>query len=102
MEVFAYVFETTYELYLQVQEDLLLRIVEIVEASAEVLLFRHVLCISARDGSGRSEAKASRGGSASVAEQGELPFPDFAPQQIAEMNNKLEYPAPESTLFKKK
>jgi MscS family membrane protein len=33
LEVFAYVLETSYEAFLEVQEDLLLRIVEIVEAS---------------------------------------------------------------------
>jgi MscS family membrane protein len=33
-------------------------------------------------------------------EQGELPFPNFAPERIAEMKNKLEYPSTESAMRK--
>jgi MscS family membrane protein len=33
-------------------------------------------------------------------EQGELPFPNFAPERIAEMNNKLEYPSTDSAVRK--
>jgi hypothetical protein len=29
-------------------------------------------------------------------EKGELPFPDFSPETIAEMNNQLEYPTLDS------
>jgi hypothetical protein len=31
-----------------------------------------------------------------------LPFPDFSPETIAEMDNKAEYPPPESALRNKK
>ena len=35
-------------------------------------------------------------------EQGRLPFPDFSPETIAEIENKTEYPPPESALRKKR
>ena len=31
-------------------------------------------------------------------EQGELPFPDFSPETISEMDGKIEYPPPDSAL----
>ena len=34
-------------------------------------------------------------------EQGELPFPDFSPEKISEIDNKLEYPSPGSALRNK-
>ena len=103
IEVFAYVFEITYEPYLEVQEDLLLRIVEIVEASGGSFAFPSRTVYVSRE-TAVDEAKRNQAVETvrQWREQGKLPFPDFAPQQIAEMNNKLEYPAPESTLFKKK
>jgi MscS family membrane protein len=33
-------------------------------------------------------------------DQGELPFPDFSPETIAEINNRLEYPPPDSAVRK--
>jgi MscS family membrane protein len=35
-------------------------------------------------------------------EQGELPFPDFSPETIAEIDNRLEYPPPDSALREKR
>jgi hypothetical protein len=33
--------------------------------------------------------------------QSKLPFPDFAPDDVADIENKLEYPAPGSASHKK-
>jgi MscS family membrane protein len=35
-------------------------------------------------------------------EEGKLPFPDFPPETISEIENKTEYPPPESALRKKR
>jgi MscS family membrane protein len=103
IEVFAYVVETTYETYLEVQEDLLLRIVETVEASGGSFAFPSRTVYIGRETAG-DEAKRSQAVETvrQWRAQGELPFPDFAPDRIAEMDSRLEYPSPGSALFKKK
>jgi MscS family membrane protein len=35
-------------------------------------------------------------------EKGELPFPDFPPETISEIDNKIEYPPPDSALREKR
>ncbi len=35
-------------------------------------------------------------------QQGKLPFPDFTPETIAKINNRLEYPPPDSARGRKK
>ena len=95
LEVFAYVLETEYAAFLHVQEDLLLHIMEIVEASGSSLAFPSQVTYVTRD-AGLDAGKAEEA-AATVRrwrEQGELPFPDFSSEKIAEINNRLEYPPP--------
>ena len=103
LEVFAYVLETDYASFLPIQEDLLLRIMEIVETSGSGFAFPSQITYVARD-AGLDAAKSEQA-IATVRqwrEQGELPFPDFSPETIAEINNRLEYPPRDSTLRKEK
>ena len=93
LEVFAYVLETEYGTFLHIQEDLLLRIIEIIEASGSGFAFPSQTTYLAQD-SGLDAAKSQKV-LATVREwreQGELPFPDFSPETIAKINNRLEYP----------
>jgi MscS family membrane protein len=95
------VFEREYERFLHVQEDLLLRILEIVEASGTHLAFPSQTTYVAGD-SGLDVAK-SESAKATVRQwrdQGKLPFPDFLAETIEEINNQIEYPSPDSTLHK--
>jgi MscS family membrane protein len=95
LEVFAYVLETEYAAFLHVQEDLLLHIMDIIAASGSSLAFPSQVTYVTRD-AGLDAGKAEEA-AATVRrwrEQGELPFPDFAPETIAEINNRLEYPPP--------
>jgi MscS family membrane protein len=97
LEVFAYVLETEYEVYLSIQEDLLLRIMDIIEASGSGLAFPSQTTYLAGD-VGLDVAK-SRNAIETVRqwrEQGKLPFPDFPAETISEMENKIEYPPPDS------
>ena len=103
LEVFAYILETEYESFLQVQEDLLLRIMDIVEGSGSGFAFPSQTTYFARD----KRLDPAKTGEAIAAvrqwrEQGRLPFPDFSPETIAEIENKTEYPPPESALRNKR
>jgi MscS family membrane protein len=99
LEVFAYVLTSDYGRFLEVQEDLLLRIMDIIEASGTGVAFPSSTTYLARD-SGLDEAKTQRA-VATVKrwrEERELPFPNFHPAQIAEFNDRLEYPRPDSAV----
>jgi len=101
IEVFAYVLEAAFETFLEVQEDILLRIVDIVEASGSSLAFpSRTIYVSRDTGLDRKKGQEAIEIVKGWREQGELPFPNFAPERIAEMKNKLEYPSTESTMRK--
>ena len=103
LELFAYVLETDYASFLPIQEDLLLHIMEIVETSGSGFAFPSQTTYVAQD-AGLDAAKSEQA-IAKVRqwrEQGELPFPDFSLETIAEINNSLEYPPRDSTLRKEK
>ena len=99
LEVFAYVLTSNYDRFVEVQEDLLLRIMDIIEASGTVIASPSSIIYLTRD-SGLDEEK-KQGAIATVnrwREKRELPFPNFHPGQISEFENRLEYPPPESVL----
>jgi MscS family membrane protein len=103
LEVFAYVLETDYEAFLHIQEDLLLRIMDIVEGSGSGFAFPSQTTYLAQDAG--IDAGKTQKAIATVRqwrEKGELPFPDFSPETIAKINNQLEYPPPDSARGNKK
>ena len=99
LEVFAYVLTSEGLTFLAVQEDLLLRIMDVLEASGTTLAFPTSTVRLARE-SGLDEAKAQ----AAIAtvkrwrEAGDLPFPNHRPERITEMQNTLDYPPLDSAL----
>jgi MscS family membrane protein len=102
LEVFAYVLETEYEPFLHIQEDLLLRIMDIIEASGSGFAFPSQTTYHAGD-VGLDAAK-SRKAIETVRqwrEQGKLPFPDFSPETVSEIDGKIEYPPQDSALWDK-
>jgi MscS family membrane protein len=103
LEVFAYVLETKYEPYLHIQEDLLLRIMDIIEASGSGFAFPSQTTYVARD-SGLDAEKSQKAAETvhQWREQGKLPFPDFSPETISEIDGKIKYPPPDSALRDKK
>jgi MscS family membrane protein len=103
LEVFAYVLEREYEPFLHVQEDLLLRIIDIVEASGSGFAFPSQTTYIGKD-SGLDAAKSQKAMEMvrQWREQGKLPFPDFSPETISEIESKIEYPPPDSALRDKK
>jgi MscS family membrane protein len=99
LEIFAYVLETASEVFLEIQEDLLLRVMGIIEASGGALALPSQTTYVTKDT--RLNSPKSEAAIATVRqwrEQGELPFPDFWPETIAEIDNRLEYPPPDSAL----
>jgi MscS family membrane protein len=97
------VFETEYESYLHIQEDLLLRIMDIIEASGSGFAFPSQTTYIAKD-SGLDTEKSGKAMETvrQWREQGKLPFPDFSPEMISEMDRKIEYPPPDSALREKR
>jgi len=102
LEIFAYVLETDYAAFLPIQEDLLLRIMDIVEEGGSGFAFPSQTTYLASDaGLDAGKTKEAILKVRQWREQGELPFPDFPPETIAKMNNQLEYPPPDSARGKK-
>jgi MscS family membrane protein len=103
LEVFAYVLETMYEPFLHIQEDLLLRIIDIIEVSGSGFALPSQTTYVAGDAG--LDAVKSRKAMETVhqwREQGKLPFPDFSPETISEIDSKIEYPPPDSALRNKR
>jgi MscS family membrane protein len=103
LEIFAYALEKEYEPFLHVQEDLLLRIMDIVEASGSGFAFPSQTAYIGKDSG--LDAEKSQKAMETVRqwrEQGELPFPDFSAERISQMDGKIEYPPPGSALRDKR
>jgi len=103
VEIFAYVLETVQESFLAVQEDLLLRIMDLVESSGSGFAFpSQTLYMSKDEG---LDAEKSRRAAETVhrwRDEGELPFPDHSPAMVSHLDSTLEYPPKGSVLSGKK
>jgi|HubBroStandDraft_1064217.scaffolds.fasta_scaffold32877_2 MscS family membrane protein len=103
LEVFCYVLTRDNNEFLAIQEDLLLRIVEIVEASGTTIAFPSRTVYLGRDpGVDKEKAAAVSHEVQQWRENSKLPFPDFASSDISEFSNSLPYPEPDSALRSKK
>jgi MscS family membrane protein len=99
IEIFAYVYATDYAVFLEIQEDVLLRIVDIIEKSGTSFAFPSHTAYITRD-RGLDEEK-TRAAVAQVEEwrtQKELPFPNFAPERIVKIGDTIEYPPADSAV----
>jgi MscS family membrane protein len=93
VEVLAYVLVTDYPVFLGIQEDLLLRIMDIIEASGTSVAFPSQTTYVVGDpglNAARSQEAAKK--VQDWRESNELPFPDFPIQKIAEFSRTIEYP----------
>jgi len=103
LDVFCYVLTRDNPEFLAIQEDLLLRIMDIVDASGTSFAFPSRTIYVGRD------LGLDKGKTAAVArevqrwrENSKLPFPDYAPADISEFSNSLPYPQPDSALRSRK
>ncbi|KAA5603345.1 mechanosensitive ion channel family protein [Blastochloris sulfoviridis] len=95
VEIFAYVYAVNFDDYLEVQEDLLLRCMDIVAKAGTGFAFPSQTVYVARDcGSDDEKATAARETVKQWREAGELQIPRFHPDRIRELRNTLEYPPP--------
>ena len=103
LEVFCYVLTRDNTEFLAIQEDLLLRIMEIVEASGTSFAFpSRTIYVGHDSGLDKERTAAVSREVQRWREHSKLPFPDYAPSDISEFNNSLPYPQPDSALRSRK
>jgi MscS family membrane protein len=99
LEVFAYVLARDFDEYLEVSEDLNLRIMDVVAAAGTGFAFpSQTLYVRPDDG---LDAEAARRAESAVADwraRDELPLPGFPPERIRELDATLDYPPEGSAL----
>ncbi len=102
LEIFSYILTRDYAEFTAIREDVLLRILDIVDKSGSGFAFPSQTVYFSRD-SGLDKEKAS------AAEQqvrqwrdlSKLPFPDFAPEDKSALRDSMVYPQPESATVRK-
>ncbi len=99
LEVFAYVKATEMPEFLCIQEDLLLRIMDIIAKGGTGIAFPSQTTYLAKD----TPLDSQKVGEAVTQvqlwrERGELPFPDFRPDQVVQLRDRIEYPPCGSSL----
>ena len=101
VEVLAYILTTDFNEYAAVREDLLLRMIDVMEDSGSGLaLPSQTLYLSRDAGVEKEKAEIAAKKIADLREGQKLPFPDLHPDDIASLKGSLDYPPRESTLRK--
>ncbi|MGA9800499.1 MAG: mechanosensitive ion channel family protein [Terriglobales bacterium] len=102
MEIFCYILTRDYNEFLAIREDILLRIMDIVEAAGSGFAFPSQTVYLSRDtGIDKQKAEQATQEVEKWREAGQLPFPDFTPADISEISNSLPYPQPGSAMGRK-
>lgn len=102
LEIFSYVLTRDTNEFNAIREDLLLRIMEIVERSGTGFAFPSQTLYLTRDsGLDREKAAAAEKQVQQWRDQQQLPFPDFAPAEKSAFRGKIPYPPAESSVAKK-
>lgn len=101
VEVFAYILTRDFNEYAAVREDLLLRIMDVMEDTGGGLaLPSQTLYLSRDAGVEKQKADEAAKKIAELREGKQLPFPDFHQDQIASFKGSIPYPPSESPLRK--
>jgi MscS family membrane protein len=98
IEVFAYATTADWNEFLAIQEDVLLRIIDIVEQSGSGFAFPSQTLYLGRDTPlDCAKTQAAESHVRQWREEGRLPFPNFSSDQIERIRDTLVYPPPGST-----
>ncbi len=101
MELFCYVLTQQIPDFNAVREDILLRIMDIVqEAGTAISSPSRTIQVSRDPGLSKEQQQAAEKQVQAWREGGDLPFPDFAPKAVALMPGTIVYPDPSSSLRK--
>jgi MscS family membrane protein len=101
LDIWAYVLATDFNEYLEIAEDLNLRIMDIVSESGTGFAFPSSTTYLAQDDSpDEARTRAAEQKVASWRENRSLYLPGFTPEKIAELEGTIEYPAPGSAQAK--
>ena len=101
MEVLAYILTRDFNEFAAVREDLLLRIMDILEDSGGGLaLPSQTLYLSRDSGVEKEKAENAVKKIAELRDGKQLPFPDFHEEDISSFKGSIEYPQPESAVRK--
>jgi len=103
LHIFCYVLTRDFAEFVAIREDLLLRILEIIKSAGTALALPSQVVDMSRDS--QMDAKKAAAAEAQVRqwrELGQLPFPDFSPNEKAAIRDSIVYPAPESAVARKK
>ncbi|MCX6917541.1 MAG: mechanosensitive ion channel family protein [Verrucomicrobia bacterium] len=98
IEVFAYVTTTVRAEFLAIQEDVLLRVMDLVEQCGTGFAFpSQTLYFGRDDGVDARRTEAAEAQVRQWRDEGRLPFPDFSPEQVRQMRGAVAYPPPGSS-----
>jgi MscS family membrane protein len=98
IEVYAYVMTRDWAEFLGIREDILLRVMDIVEEGGTSIAFPSQTLYLGRDrGPDDGKAKAAEATVRAWRDEGSLPFPNFSPEQAGQIRGSIAYPAPGST-----
>ncbi len=99
IEVMAYVLTRDFNEYAAIREDLLLRMMDVMEDSGGALAFpSQTLYISRDSGVEKDKAEQATRKVAELREGNKLPFPDFHKDDISSFKGTIQYPPEDSTL----
>ncbi|MGA7289288.1 MAG: mechanosensitive ion channel family protein [Terriglobales bacterium] len=99
IEISSYVLTRDSNEFIAIREDLLLRIMDIVEDSGTGIAFPSQTLYFSRDsGLDKEKAAAAEQQVQHWRDQHQLPFPDFAPADMATFRDTIAYPPPESAI----
>jgi MscS family membrane protein len=101
LEIFSYILTRDWAEFTAIREDLLLRIMDIVEKSGSGFAFPSQTVYFSRDsGIDKEKASAAEQQVQQWRDQHNLPFPDFAPADKSAFRGSIVYPQPESAIGK--
>jgi MscS family membrane protein len=99
VEVFSYVLTVDFNEFAAVREDLLLRMMDLVDdAGTSVAMPSQTLYISRDSGLDKDKANGATKKIADLRDNKKLPFPDFHQEDISSFQETIDYPQPESAV----